>query len=123
MRMLFPAIAAVALLGFGSAQAASKDDYQIQTVVNTAGLDMNTAAGADAFNRRIKAAALSVCMQSQGVDSSSAAEYLLDSCVRRTARAAEATPMVAVAQPVAAPAKATASLWAFNWFTKGPSAD
>jgi len=119
-RMLFSAVMAVALITFSAAQAASSDDYQIKTVVTDAGLNMATPAGQDAFDHRIKAAALSVCMQSQGVDSSSAAEYLLDSCVRRTVKAAEA-PAAGLA--AAKPAKAAPSFWAFNWFSKAPAAD
>jgi UrcA family protein len=119
--MLFSTVMTIALLGFGAAQAASSDDYQIKAVVTDAGLDMSTPAGQEAFSHRIKAAALNVCMQSQGVDNSSAAEYLLDSCVRRAVKAAE--PATVADLGAAKPARTAASFWAFSWLTKRSTTD
>lgn len=79
-----------AVLTFGAAQAAPADKGQIRVAVSAAGLDLHTAAGAAAFDQRVKAAARTVCMESRGIDNDGAADSLLDSCVRQTVKAAMA---------------------------------
>jgi len=84
-------IAAATTLAFGAAQAQPTGAGDIRIVVTSAGLDLHSAAGASAFNQRIKAAAFKACMDSRGIDNTLAAESLLGDCVRHTVKAALTT--------------------------------
>lgn len=84
------AMSGAMIAGIGSAQAAPAP-AMIKLAVTPAGLDLGSSAGVYAFSKRLRTAALQVCMQSAGIDNPDMGEYLLGDCIHRTAKAAIAT--------------------------------